>query len=44
MTLEYKANDDQAEPGTDVALIRDGYATFTALDPVCESRFANSLG
>ena len=43
VTLEYRANDASAAPGTDVALIRDGYATFTALDPVCESRSADSL-
>jgi len=43
VTLEYRSNDARAEPGTDVALIQDGYATFTALDPVCESRSADSL-
>jgi len=43
VTLEYKENDAHGDPGTDVALVAEGYATFTALDPVCESRIADSL-
>lgn len=35
VTLEYRAPDEEATPGTDVALISDGFATVTALAPVC---------
>jgi 5'-nucleotidase len=35
VTLDYRAPDEEATPGTDVALISEGFATVTALAPVC---------
>jgi 5'-nucleotidase len=37
VALEYRTADARADPGTDVALIADRYATFTELQPVCEA-------
>ena len=37
VAMEYRAVEAEGEPGTDVALLAEGYATFTALSPVCEA-------
>ena len=37
VAMEYRAVDAEGEPGTDVALVAEGYATYTALSPVCEA-------
>ena len=48
--LAYTGVEEQGEPGTDVALLIDGYATITALEAVCEagsvdtSSLANGAG
>jgi len=36
VTMRYEAPTDEAEPGTDVALLASGYATITTLRPFCE--------
>ena len=36
VTLRYAEPDEQAAPDTDVALLASGFATVTALSPVCE--------
>ena len=42
--LEYTGVEDQGEPGTDVALLLDGYATVTALEAVCEAGSVDTSG
>ena len=37
VAMEYRAVDAEGEPGTDVALVAEGFATYTALSPVCEA-------
>ena len=33
--MHYEAPVGDPEPGTDVALVREGWATFTSLQPLC---------
>jgi 5'-nucleotidase len=42
--LAYEPGDDDREPGTDAALLDDGYATLTALVAVCEDHPADLSG
>jgi 5'-nucleotidase len=37
VSLEYRANDARPEPGSDFALIAEGFATYTPLVPVCQA-------
>jgi 5'-nucleotidase len=37
VSLEFADLDPKQEPGTDAALLADGWATVTALSPVCEA-------
>lgn len=37
VSMEYRTPEARAEPGTDAALVAEGFATFTPLSPVCEA-------
>ncbi len=42
VSMEYRSRDDTPEPGSDFALIADGFATYTPLMPVCQSVSADA--
>ncbi|MGB3409864.1 MAG: 5'/3'-nucleotidase SurE [Microthrixaceae bacterium] len=41
VSMEYRSQDATPEPGTDFALIAEGFASYTALQPVCQSSSAD---
>lgn len=44
VSMEYRTPQERAEPGTDAALVSEGYATFTPLSPVCETSAPRTEG
>lgn len=44
VSMEYREVDAAPEPGTDVALVAERFATYTALSPVCEGPRHADLG